>query len=370
MIDRRQFALSAALSAALCLLPPTRSRAAPTGYDPLRTDARARFDVIDDDVLDAARDRRIPVRLFVPAAAAPLPAAAAPAARASPVPAPAAPLPAAPLPVVLFSHGLGGSRAGSAYLGEHWARRGYLAVFLQHPGSDAGVWQDVAPGARREALARAANLRSFADRVRDVGATLDQCARWNAGDGDGGALRGRLDLARIGMSGHSFGGVTTQAVSGQRFARGQRSLADRRIRAAIVMSPSLPRTSAGALPRDAGDAAAAFGSVEIPWLLMTGTRDTAAIGGQTVESRLAVYPALPPGGRYELVLDDAEHSAFTDRALPGDARPRNPHHHRAILATSTAFWDAFLRGDDAARRWLESPAVRTVLDPADRWQYK
>ena len=83
---------------------------------------------------------------------------------------------------------------------------------------------------------------------------------------------------------------------------------------------------------------------------MTGTKDVAPIGGADVESRLAVFPALPPGGKYELVLDGAEHSAFTDRALPGDSAPRNPNHHRAILALSTAFWDAWLRGDAAARQ--------------------
>ena len=54
-------------------------------------------------------------------------------------------LPAAgtPAPVVLFSHGLGGSREGNAFMGRHWAQRGYVAVFLQHPGSDDGVWMDV-----------------------------------------------------------------------------------------------------------------------------------------------------------------------------------------------------------------------------------
>ena len=36
--------------------------------------------------------------------------------------------------LVLFSHGLGGDRTGSAYLGEHWAARGYVVVYLQHPG--------------------------------------------------------------------------------------------------------------------------------------------------------------------------------------------------------------------------------------------
>ncbi len=38
-------------------------------------------------------------------------------------------------PVVLFSHGLGGSREGFKHGGEHWAKRGYIAFFIQHPGA-------------------------------------------------------------------------------------------------------------------------------------------------------------------------------------------------------------------------------------------
>jgi hypothetical protein len=105
-------------------------------------------------------------------------------------------------------------------------------------------------------------------------------------------------------------------------------------------------------------------------MLMTGTRDTAVIGDATVESRLAVFPALPSGDKYELVLHDAEHSAFADRALPGDRIARNPNHHRAILALSTAFWDAYLGEKPDARRWLQSALARTVLETKDRWRVK
>jgi hypothetical protein len=103
---------------------------------------------------------------------------------------------------------------------------------------------------------------------------------------------------------------------------------------------------------------------------MTGTNDVGAIGGADVGSRLSVFPALPPGAKYELVLEQAEHSAFTDRALPGDKNNRNPNHHKAILAISTAFLDAYLRDDAAAKTWLDGEGPRSVLEAADRWQRK
>ncbi|MBX3354242.1 MAG: hypothetical protein KF724_00915 [Phycisphaeraceae bacterium] len=260
---------------------------------------------------------------------------------------------AASAPVVLFSHGLGGSSRNNPYLGEHWARRGFAVVFMQHPGSDESVWRDVPAARRMAAMQRAASAANLTLRVHDVSAVIDQLDRWSREDGH--ALAGRLDLERIGMSGHSFGALTTQAVSGQAPALG-RSAADHRIRAACAMSPSAPRLG--------GDRAAAraFSGVRIPWLVMTGTNDVSLIGGADLESRLAVFPALPPGSKYELVLFEAEHSAFGDRALPGDRGNRNPNHHRAILAITTAFWEATLRDDERARAWLdaEPPAPAAI----------
>jgi predicted dienelactone hydrolase len=303
-------------------------------YDPLRRPDGRRPESLDLTVADANRNRQIPLRVYLP-------------------------WDQLPAPVVLFSHGLGGSREGCAYLGEHWASRGYVAVFLQHPGSDTSVWRDRPRGQRRTALEQAAGAGTFMERVQDVSAVLDQLERWNSSPGQ--PLAGRLNLGHIGMSGHSFGAVTTQAVSGQRVPGGGRSFTDQRIKAALALSPSSPRR---------GDPGQAFGGVKIPWMLMTGTRDLASIGHADLQSRLAVFPALPAGGKYELVLDGAEHSAFTERALPGDTAPRNPNHHRLILALSTAFWDAWLRADGAAREWLDGSGPSSLLEKGDRWQRK
>jgi predicted dienelactone hydrolase len=262
-------------------------------------------------------------------------------------------------PVLLFSHGLGGSREMGLYLGEHWAARGYIAVFLQHPGSDTSVWKGKRPAQIMTAMKEAANAENFLLRAKDVPAVLDQLEVWNKDSKH--ELFGAFDLEQIGMSGHSFGAVTTQAVSGQTAARGKFNLTDPRIKAALPMSPSSPAV---------GDPASAFGKVGIPWLLMTGTKDVSAIGGATVETRRAVYPALPPGGKYELVLDEAEHSVFTDRELPGDRNKRNPNHHRVILALSTAFWDAYLKGDERAKSWLDGEGPRAVMETKDLWQKK
>lgn len=326
------FALALCLTSLLCA---AKSRA----YDPLAITSPADAAPRDLIARDAKRGRDIPLRVYLPADKK-------------------------PAPVVLFSHGLGGSRGGCSYLGKHWSARGYVAIFLQHPGSDDSVWKDLPPADRRRAMTAAAGIPNFLLRVQDVPAALDQLALWQIEMGH--ALAGRLDLDRIGMSGHSFGAVTTQALSGQTVAQGGQRFTDARIRAAIVFSPSTPQR---------GTAAASFGAVQIPWLLMTGTLDSAEIGGKAfgnadLASRQGVFPALPPGAKYELVLDKATHYAFTDRADMGEEPIRNPNHHRAILALSTAFWDAHLRSDTAAKAWLTGDGPRTVLEEQDRWQKK
>lgn len=303
-------------------------------YDPLAVDAGFLVSTLDLTVHDVDRSREIPLRIYLPDLQK-------------------------PAPVLLFSHGLGGSRENNPYLGNHWAARGYVAVFLQHPGSDDTVWRTQPQGERLSAMRDAASIDNFLERVKDVSAVLDQLERWQTlGEP---ALRGRLDLTKIGMSGHSFGAVTTQAVAGQSFRMAGNRFTDERIDAAIAMSPSSPRR---------GKAAEAFADVKIPWMLMTGTLDSSPIGDIDVASRLAVFPALPPGDKYELVLWKAEHSAFGDRALPLDREGRNPNHHRAICALSVAFWDFYLRGDQNAKAWLQGEGALSVLEKNDRWQHK
>ena len=301
-------------------------------YDPLAATATD-MKIVDLTVHDATRQRDLPIRVYLPTNTA-------------------------AVPVILFSHGLGGNRENSKYLGEHWAARGYVCVFLQHPGSDDSVWKNVPGGKRMQAMNSAASLDNLLLRVKDVPAVLDQLELWNAQSNH--ALAGRMDLKKVGMSGHSFGAVTTQAVSGQSTIQGDQRFTDKRIAAAIAFSPSKPK---------AGSAAKAFGNVKIPWLLMTGTRDISPIGNTSVADRLAVYPNLRGAAKYEVVLNEAQHSAFTDRPLPGEKGQRNPNHHRVILALSTAFWDANLKGDAAARAWLEGTGPRSVMEAADQWQW-
>jgi predicted dienelactone hydrolase len=124
------------------------------GYDPLAVNGAFAPAVLDLTVQDAARNRELPIRVYLPANTT-------------------------PAPVILFSHGLGGSRAGSRFLAEHWAARGYVAVILQHPGSDESVWKDEAMARRMATMNQAASLGNCLLRVRGDPAALE----WLNGSG-------------------------------------------------------------------------------------------------------------------------------------------------------------------------------------------
>jgi len=268
-------------------------------------------------------------------------------------------------PVVLFSHGLGGSREGFKHGGEHWATRGYVAVFIQHPGSDESVWRETRIGQRMNAAREAANAQNLLLRIEDVKAVINYLESIDQADTpiaeSARRLKGRMDLKHIGMSGHSFGAITTQMVSGQTPIVPTQHPTDKRISAALVLSPSPPKL---------GQPERYFGEVSIPWMLMTGTKDNSPIGDQSAESRLQVFPALPAGQKYQVVFAGGTHAFLGERAGLTSNAGESSSHAKATLALSTAFWDAYLKGDDDAQRWLDGDGPHNILSQDDRWDKK
>jgi predicted dienelactone hydrolase len=270
---------------------------------------------------------------------------------------------AGPWPLVLHSHGLGGSREGGAVWGRAWAEAGLAVLHLQHPGSDSEVLRS---GLRQ--LRQAASPEQLLARVQDVRSVLDQCARRAAASE---APWAALRLDAVGLSGHSFGAVTTQAVAGQRFPAGA-PLDDLRPRAFIAFSPSLPR-GGQRTPQQA------FGAITRPLLAVTGSHDGDPFGQgdsrDNGEPRARVYDGLPPGQRALLWLDGADHMTFgggTPRRVPsvgpfqriGAAAEQEPRHHALVARLTTLWWRAQLLGDADAAAALRQPQA---LGPGDRW---
>lgn len=284
-----------------------------------------------------------------------------------------------PLPVVLFSHGLGGSREGYSYLGLHWASHGYVCVHLQHRGSDDSVWRG--QGEPLKALKEAArNPRSAIDRTADVRFVLDRLEKLQSEEGP---LKGRLDLKRIGMAGHSFGAHTTLAVAGQvavlPWGR-EISQADPRIKAAVIMSPPVPQRPA--------QRQKAYQKIAIPCFYMTGTEDDSPIGQTRKEDRRLPFDLSGDlADRYLVIFTGGDHMIFSGRVLglalarlPGAGPPglraffqqreKDAIFQRLICAGSTAFWEAYLRGDQKAKHWLAEGGFQKLLGPEGTFEKK
>ncbi len=284
---------------------------------------------------DAARGRELPVRLYLPVGAT------------------------NPCPVILFSHGLGGSRRAGEAWGRHWASHGYACAHLQHPGSDETVWRGNlrAMSALREAM----DAEQWLARVGDVRFAIDRLTELNR---PGAALAGRLDLARIGLSGHSFGAGTTLGVTGQGSGRplaGRASLADPRVKAGIALSPPVARQ---------GNLDAVYGGIRVPLLVMTGTLDDSPISDTKAAERRIPYDHMAGPDKYLLIFDGGDHMVFNGGDRRRGAAARDPAIHRLIRLSSTAFWDAFLRDDPAARAWLRTGGLSAAMQGQGSFEQK
>jgi len=269
-----------------------------------------------------------------------------------------------PVSVMLFSHGLGGTRDGGAVWGEAWARAGFVVVHLQHPGSDLPAVRAAASSFNDKAgLRSVGSAAQLLARLQDTTFVLDQIAQRHA------TRQGRWAQVRphaIGMSGHSFGAHTTLGMAGQRYP-GHEGVTEPRLASFIAFSPTVPAL---------GDAQRAFERMIRPVLSVTGTRDQDVVGnGATPQQRRAVFAALPPGDKGHLVLQDADHMTFGGQeGRAAEIVPREPvtrarqvAHHALVAAITTDWWRASLRDDAAARSRLRTPEG---LGPGDLWQQK
>ena len=160
-LDRPWLALGLVLG--LALSGPGAAQAQADGIA-AAAPAPAAYRSLDWDWLDSTRQRRVPVRLYLPEAAGA----------------------DAPVPLVVFSHGIGGSRHGYSYLGRHWASQGYASLHITatddvirtpgyYSGADDRVAVFDATGSARKTLAVFAggSHSIFIDRAGSGGAQLN-----------------------------------------------------------------------------------------------------------------------------------------------------------------------------------------------------
>jgi poly(3-hydroxybutyrate) depolymerase len=290
------------------------------------------------DLVDARRGRKVPIVVHLPGGSG-------------------------RLPMIVVSHGAGGDSDTHFGQAQALASQGYAVLCVEHIGSN------------RERLTRGLRLQQNlldmtrdADEVltrpRDISFAIDRAAVWNESHPK---LRGRLDLERIGVMGHSFGACTTMIACGARPALDWLSprvepgqglgpdLSDPRIRCAVALSP-----------QGAGEPffiEQSFAGLRVPLLGITGSRDD-QLSGVPAENRRKGF-ALWPAGEHRFVwLANARHNDFTSasgatgRALPS---PTREEAQVVTRAATQAFFDLHLKGEAGAARRLTSEGLEPFL---------
>lgn len=110
-------------------------------------------------------------------------------------------------PLILFSHGNGGMRSQGVFLCEHLASHGYIVASPDHTGNSAVTFVD------GDMVAMNPEIREQAatDRPLDIRFLIDEFARMAKGADS--RFLGRIDMDKIGVAGHSFGGYTSTWVA-------------------------------------------------------------------------------------------------------------------------------------------------------------
>lgn len=339
------FQTSALISRSAAVLAAPKSSAQPT--QPAQTmQTASTVEVIYDEWSDSNRNRSLPVKIYLPKQIAHA------------------------APVVIFSHGLGGSREAAAYLGNAWAEHGYIGIFIQHPGSDESFWKpSLASGGP---IDRTSLLAKFGqqlkdpihavNRAQDVHFIIDKLTQL---DKSPGPLAGKMDLNEIAIAGHSFGSWTALAASGQAFvsASGKKiESGDPRIKAAIYLSPTVAKKGA--------DLDLTYGGIKIPGLHLTGTDDDSPVNSTKAEERRIPYDHIKKSDQYLVVLNNADHMVFgagRRRLRPGHDDVKQ---QEIVADVSTKFLDAYLRHDTTSLSWLRGAGAKTELSGKGSYEYK
>jgi predicted dienelactone hydrolase len=260
-----------------------------------------------------------------------------------------------PFPLIIFEHGLSSFRRQSASFAQHLASHGYVVVSPDFPDSNIA-----APGGAR--------ILAVLEHPHDVSFVIDELLRRSAGADW--LLAGGVDGEHIGVTGHSLGGLSAMMI-------GYGDLRDTRIDAIAPISPvgcMLPDDLASS-----GDTPTMVigGSMEIivppPWIRFA--YDIAGrpkyfveiVGGDHIRfADIDVTDADLPGIVQRVAGEDLESDAVAVAAATGadlgrcgdrgtdrsDELISGERQRELLRVAATPFFDAYLRDDDAALRFL------------------
>ena len=258
-------------------------------------------------------------------------------------------------PVIVFCHGAFGSKDAYDPLVHHWASHGYVIIQPTHGDS-----LSLREPKERMRIATARNpfqemkiQEYWQTRGHDANLvinSIDSIARMHA------PLKGKLNMDRIAVGGHSYGAQTTQLLGGLNLGK---NFKHDSVRALLLLSP--PGPNRFLVNR-------AYRNVTLPVMTITGSKDNTAMRNQQYTDRIRTHETIPSQEKYLVFMENAEHnlggvSGTLGRLSGGEY---NAIHLLSVKSATMAFWDLQLKSDSNAKSYLTSDDLKTATNSVSK----
>ena len=267
-------------------------------------------------------------------------------------------------PLVIYSHGTFGSADNAMHIVRALVDAGYIVAAPDYPLTSSKAFTKV----------RFADISDVAQQVRDVGFMIDSLLADPK-------LGPRIDADRIGLTGHSLGGVTSY------FAAYGGKIREPRVRAIAPIGAGDPVQSA--LSSDMGLYGTPHSAASVPVLFLSAEKDifartTGGPGAAFARVNAPKYEVMVTRGTHVWFRDGNDRPAgnknpdclFFERNVPNVAMPGceervpliDPARQQEIARHALiSFFDAYLKGSDAALGKLKRistayPEASLVMD--------
>lgn len=250
-----------------------------------------------------------------------------------------------PYPVIVFSHGLFGSKDNYQPLRERWVSHGYVVILPTHRDSLAVPVSE-----------RANNLENWAERPGEISTILDELPNIISANP---ALADKIDSTRMGVGGHSFGAATSQLLGGATVPQ-TAPFTESRFRGTLLISPQ----GTGQV-----HTATSWESYVLPMFVITGTLDVSPIFPSNPYTwRTEPYHLANAGDKHLAVISGADHGFGN---IAGSVlSTSNEAHRRYVYSMSLAYWDWYLKEEPDALAYLRSTNLNRVDGGIIFYEYK
>jgi len=250
-----------------------------------------------------------------------------------------------PFPLIVFSHGAASSKDLYTRVIDHWASHGYAAIQPTHIDSESLGFKFGSVTPAQLLMSRIGDMQFILDNLDAIAAKA--------------GVAGKFDETKIAVAGHSFGGQIALIMAGLPLALpdgSAQSHGDKRIKALVSYNGT------GPMDRIANDK---WGAVTVPVFASSGTNDPGATGDGVARPwrwRIGAYDLAGSTEKYAVSIASGDHYYGGLICREGAGGKPDPEGLAYTNGASTAFLDAQLKNDQAARKFLRTADLPTFTN--------